>query len=175
MKRAILPAFAGVMTALSVVLLQLGAVIWIFAYVMPLLCGVLMIAVTESAGKRSAWLVYAAVSLLAMLLETDRESALLYTLFFGYYPLVRECIDKLSSKAVRAALKLLVFNAGVVAAELLATYVFGIPFDDFLGKWGAVILLALGNLMFVIYERLLGILKTLYIRKLKPRLDKYLR
>jgi len=175
MKRALLPALAGVVTALSVILLQLGAVIWIFAYVMPLLCGVLMIAVTESGGKKTAVLVYVAVSVLSMLLLTDKESALLYVLFFGYYPILRERLDRLSSKAVRAVLKLLVFNAGVVAAELLATFVFGIPFDEFLGKWGAVLLLALGNLMFVIYERLLGILKILYIRRLKPKLDKYLK
>ena len=173
MKKTFRIAAAGVVTALSVVLLQLGSLIWVLAYLMPLLCGMIMIVLAESAGKKTAWLVYASVSILSVVMLNDKESVLLYILFFGYYPIIRENIDKLASKPIRWAIKLLAFNAGVVAAELLCTYVFGIPFDDFLGKWGIVLLLALANFLFAVYERLLKMFIVIYNRKYKSKIEKY--
>lgn len=175
MKKPLLVALAGVMTALSVLLLQLGAWIWLFAYLMPLLCGVLMIAVCQSADAKTAWLIYAAVSVLSVVLLNDKESALLYVLFFGYYPMVREKLRRIRHGAVQYVVKLLIFNAGVVAAELIVTFVLGVPFDLFLGKWSAPLLLLMANLIFAIYERLLGMLTVIYAHKYKPRIDKYLK
>ena len=175
MKKSLKVAAAGVITALSVILLQLGSLIWLFAYLMPLISGLIMIILTESGGKKSAWLVYAAVSIIAMLLLEDKECVLIYVLFFGYYPIIRDSINKIKLKAVRIISKLLIFNSGIVAAELICIYVFGIPFDDFLGKWGAVILLALANVMFFVYERLLGMVIILYNKKYKSKIERYLK
>lgn len=175
MKKSIFVALSGIMTALSVLLLQLGALIWILAYVMPLLCGLLMIAICESADTKAAWLIYAAVSVLSVVLLNDKESALLYTLFFGYYPMVREALSRIRNRVLQYGIKLLIFNVGVVAAELICTFVLGVPFDLFLGKWSAPLLLVMANLIFVIYERLMGLLTVIYRRKYKPRIDKYLK
>jgi len=173
MKKSVMAALGGVMTALSLLLLQLGAVVWLLAYIMPLLCGILMIAVYHSAGGKTVLLIYAAVSILSLILLNDKECALLYVLFFGYYPLLREKLTAVGNRILRFLIKLAVFNAGVVAAELLCVYVFGIPFDLFLGKWSALVLLLCANLVFVIYERLLSMLTVIYVKKYKPRLDKY--
>ena len=173
MKRSVTVAVAGVTAALSVLLLALGSVIWVLAYIMPLLCGILMIMIYQSAGAKTAWLVFAAVSVLSLILLNDKESVLLYVLFFGYYPPVRERIDRLRSPFLRGVLKLLLFNAGVVATELLCTYVLCVQFELFLGKWSAPVLLLAANLIFVIYERLLRLLTLLYVKKYKPRIDKY--
>lgn len=173
MKKSVIVAVAGVMTALFVLLLQLGAMIWLLAYLMPLLCGIIMVAVYQSAGGKTAWLIYAAVSVLSLVLLNDKECALLYVLFFGYYPMLREKLEGVRNRACRTVLKLLIFNAGVVAAELLCTYVLGVPFELFLGKWSAPVLLLLANLIFVIYERLLTMLTVIYTKKFKARIDKY--
>ena len=175
MKKSAVVALAGVMTAISELLLQLGAIIWLFAYLMPLLCGILMIAVIHSAGAKTAWLIYAAVSVLSIVLLNDKECALLYLLFFGYYPMVSEKLKTVKSRALQYVIKLLIFNAGVVAAELIVTFVLGVPFDLFLGKWSAPLLLLLANLIFVIYERLLAMLTVIYVKKYKARIDKYLK
>ena len=170
MKGSFKVAAAGVITALSVILLALGSVIWVFSYTMPLLCGIVMIILTESFNKRTALLVYIAVSIISIFLLSDKESALIYILFFGYYPIIR-----LKPKVLSWFIKLLIFNVGVVGAELICIYIFGIPFDDFLGKWGAVILLVIFNLLFLVYDRLYGMLLIIYEKKYKSRFDRFLK
>ena len=174
MKKSVMVAVAGVITAVSVVLLQLGSIVWMLAYLTPLLCGLAMIIVTESASAKTAWLIYVAVSLLSLLILSDKESALLYTLFFGYYPMAVTAIEKMKWKWLQILLKLLLFNVGVIAAELLCTFVFGVPFDDFLGVWGKVILLVTANVILFAYDRLLRLLRVIYRKKYKSRIDKYL-
>lgn len=167
-------AFSGISTALSVVLLSLGSVIWIFSYLMPIISGLFMIIVNDLFGRKSALLTYICVSVLSLVLLTDRESALMYVAFFGYYPLVKGSYEKIKLKFVQILLKLLTFNFAIISVELICVYVFLIPFDSFLGKWGAIILLALGNLLFVVYEKLIVALTILYQTRLKNRITKYL-
>ena len=175
MKKSIVVAVAGVIAALSLVLLEIGAVMWLFAYLMPLVCGVLMIVLTESVNKKTALLVYTAVSILSLAVLPDKECALVYVFFFGYYPIIRSRMDAVSSSALRAVLKFAVFNLGMLAAQLLSIYVFGIPLDTSLGKWAIPVTAVLFNLLFLVYEKLLGVLLILYARKFKSRIDKYLK
>ncbi len=174
MKKSLKYAFAGVLSALSVIFLAAGSIVWIFSYTMPLICGIIIVIALKTFDIKTALVIYAAVSVLSLFLLSDKESALIYVMFCGYYPVIKEKTVKLN-KVLKIIIKLLVFNVGIIGAELICIYVFGIPFDDFLGKWGAVIMLALGNIVFIIYDRLLEILTLIYEKKYKSRVEKLLK
>ena len=92
--------------------------------------------------------------LLSLLLGTDKESALLFALLLGYYPILKSLLDPMRPRALQWACKLLIFNAAAVASYLLAVFVLGVPREAF--SIGGVswewLLLLLGNAVFVVYE-----------------------
>lgn len=175
MKKSREIAYSGVVSALSVVMLFLGSVVWVLGYTMPLFASIIMIILLDSVSTKSALLCYISTSALSLLLLNDKECALIYALFFGFYPIVRDRINSVKPKILMIAVKYLYFNTAMIAAQLLCYYVFAIPFDDVLGKWGIVILIACLNLVFFIYDRLYTLLLRLYKLKLKKRIEKFIK
>lgn len=175
MKNAKRTALSGVLSALSVVLLYLGAVVWLFSYVSPLLCSFIIWFLLQTAGKRSALLSYVAVSILALVLTPDKETGLIYAMFFGYYPIIKAPIEKIKLKFLCVLTKFALFNVTMVLAQLALIYVFGIPFDNTLGRWGVVLLLVCANIVFLIYELLFVRLMLLYQSKFEKRIKSFLR
>lgn len=170
MKKSTSIAFSGIMAGLSFVLLYLGSVIWIFAYVAPQICGLIMMSVNKTFGKKYALCVFFAVSVLSVFFLPDKEAGLVYLFFFGYYPLIKEKLENLKPKALVIALKFLIFNVGILVSQLLLVYAFGIPFENEFGKWGIPVFVALFNLLFVVYEKLYGVLYSLYSTRLENRI-----
>lgn len=174
MKNTKLIALTGILSALSVVLMFFGSIVSVFTYVMPLITGFLMIILNDF-SRRHSLIMFAVVGLISVFALPDKECALTYIFFFGYYPVIRENINKIKSKAVCYIVKLLIYNAGVIVSQLLCFYVFHIPFDDVFGKWGMALLLLLANIIFVVYERLFSVLLILYNKKLKKVIIKMLK
>lgn len=134
-----------------------------------------MIIITRSVNKKSAWTVFVAVSLISLLFMPDKECAMTYIAFFGYYPIIKDSVDKIKSKILLWITRLLIFNVAIVSSQLVCIYVFGIPFDDIFGAWGVVILLACANLIFVLYEKMICTVTILYIKKYKNKIDRLLK
>lgn len=148
-------AVSGVLAALAVVIMSLGGLIPIATYVCPLLCMVLGCLVLRSCGERYGWTWYTAVSILSVLLGPDKEAAAVY-LFMGYYPLIKQHLDKFR---LRWFLKLLYFNVDVVALYGILIFLFGldelyVEFSD-AGLIGGAVLLLLGNITFVLTDKVL--------------------
>jgi len=152
----------------------LGGVFYIFSYTMPLLLGLLMLMLNKTFGKSCAFITYASVSILSMILVTDKEGVLLYILFFGYYPIIKSRLDTVKFKPLRAIAKLLLFNLALAVSELLAFYVFGIPFfEDGIESALVVIFFAVAmNLIFIMFEFLLNKYFILYEKRLEPKIKK---
>lgn len=171
-------ALGGIVAALSVTMMFLTAVIPTLTYALPAAAGVLLIIVVIDVDKKWAFGVYAAVSLLSVLILPDKEAAVMYVFFFGHYPIVKALLEKTRlGKIALWVCKLLIFNASVVAAYLVIIYVFRIPFDDMgaFGKWTVWILLGMGNVVFLIYDVALSRLVTLYMLKWRKAFRKILK
>lgn len=169
-------AMCGMCTALSVLLLFLGGVLMIFAYICPMITGIIMIALVSTFGYSSAWITYFATSVLSFFLVPDKECMLMYVLFFGYYTIIRLFIEKIRLSAVKWIIKLVIFNAALVAVNLLLFYVFGVPFqtaED--GKALIIIFWIVMNILFLLYEKLLSLLTVLYKKKIEKRIRKIMK
>lgn len=175
MKNSKVIAYSGVATALSVVMLFLGSIFWVLGYTMPLVASLVMIILLDSISQKSALLTFISTSIISFILLNDKECVLLYILFFGYYPLIRDKINDIKPKFLSYLLKFVTFNAAMVLTQVLCVYVFGIPFDDMLGKWGIVLFVLCLNLVFVVFDKLYTLLLKLYRIKLKKKVEKYIK
>lgn len=175
MKNSKVIAYSGVATALSVVMLFLGSIVWVLGYTMPLVASLIMIVLLESVSKKSALLTFVSTSVISFILLNDKECVLLYVLFFGYYPLIRDKLNDIKPKFLSYLLKLVSFNAAMILTQILCVYVFGIPFDDMLGKWGIVVFVLCLNLVFIVFDKLYTLLLRLYRIKLKKKVEKYIK
>lgn len=175
MKNSKVIAYSGVATALSVVMLFLGSIFWVLGYTMPLVASLVMIILLDSISQKSALLTFISTSIISFILLNDKECVLLYILFFGYYPLIRDKINDIKPKFLSYLLKFITFNAAMVLTQVLCVYVFGIPFDDMLGKWGIVVFVLCLNLVFVVFDKLYTLLLKLYRIKLKKKVEKHIK
>ncbi len=176
MKKTGQTAVGGILTALSVAAMFLTAVLPFFTYILPIAASILMIAAVREMGRFWAFGIYAAVCVLSLLVVADKEAALMYAAFFGYYPIIKENLERLP-KALGVTFKLLIFNAGVIAAYFLLLKLFGVPAEEFgeFGKYTEYILLGLGNIVFLLFDFLLTKLMRLYTKRLQKRIHALLR
>lgn len=146
-------AVSGLMTALSVVLMMLTTLVPVFMYVIPIVTGLLVLFVADVSNKKWGAGVYFSTAFLSLLLITDKEAALTYSLFFGYYPLIKDVIEKLP-KLISWILKFFIFNLAAVGIGVISFYVFGVSGEEYneFGKYTIPILLIMANVAFVLYD-----------------------
>ena len=108
-------AYCGIVAALCVALMLLGAVIPIAMFIAPAVAGFLVATVCVECGMQLALTAYAAVSLLALLFVPDKEVALIFVFLLGYYPLAKPKFERIRPAVLRIVCKLLLCNGTVLA------------------------------------------------------------
>lgn len=153
MKKAKITAVCGMVTALSVVIMLSSSLLPVLMYVLPVITSIGVLFVNEFAGKKWGFGVYSATSVLSLILLTDKETALAYTVFFGYYPLIKNTLEKLP-RILSRIIKTIVFNAAAVSIGFLGVWFFGVSGEEYteFGKFTIPLLLGLANLTFVLYD-----------------------
>ncbi len=151
-------ALGGVTAALAVVVMSLGGILPVATYILPMLACLELGLIAPRLGRRGGWVWYCVVSLLALLLCTDKEAAAVY-LFLGYYPLVKPRFDRFRIPFVP---KLLLFNAATLTMYALLIHLFGMAalaaeFAE-MGAWLTALTLVLGNVCFALLDRALALI-----------------
>ena len=147
-------ALGGMMTALAVVIMNLGSVIPVNTYICPVLCILLCRTVLERCGRKIAWCYYLAVTMLSLLLAPDREAALVYA-FLGYYPMIRCRFDRLGFLAL--PMKLVFFTAMGAASYGVLLFVMGAGAAMEEGWIMTAVTVVLWDVLFLLVDRLLGL------------------
>lgn len=176
MKMSARVAVGGVFAALAVVCLCL-TVIPATEMALPAMAGLCMVPAAIELGRKWAWAMYAAVALLALLLVPVWEAKLLFVFFFGYYPILKGCIESIRKQAVEWLLKLGLFNVSMVLCYWLLLQFFHLDPEAFVifGINMPLVILAMGNVAFCVYDRAMTILLSTYLKKLHPRFSKLFR
>lgn len=160
-------AFGGVTAALSLVLMIAAGVTSTLVYAIPMIAGALLMALVIEFGAGFSSLIYVAVSVISILILGNKEAAIMYVAFFGYYPILKSFLEKHLKGLFCWIIKYLIFNVAMIASYFVTTRIFMIPFDDGeeFGKFGLLILLFAGNVLFLLYDILLTRLVTVYLYK----------
>lgn len=156
-------ATCAMLTALSVVLMILGGILELGMYACPLFVSLSFVPVGEKYGRKYHIMLYAASAILCFLLVPNWEENLMFAGFFGWYPIIRPALQKLP-KLLRWPLKLLLFNAAVIAMEWLLMTLIA---PEAMGGMLLWILLAMGNVTFVLYDCLIPKMNVLMRRLIR--------
>lgn len=173
MKATFKIALGGVIAALCVVFMFLTAIVPVGTLALPCICGLLLLMASYEVGLRWALLTYGAVALLSLLFVADKEAAVMFTMFFGYYPILKEFLDKkIRSKPLAFSLKFVIFNVCIIAGFFLGVYILGVPKESFVinGLYLPWVFLLLGEVFFIVYEICLTRVRIIYLLNFRERL-----
>ena len=153
-------AMCAMTAALCVVLMVLGAVLELGMYACPLLAGLCLVPIGKGYGRRYHITAFAVTGILCVLLVPNIEENLMFIGLLGWYPILFPRLQRLP-RWLRLPVKLLIFNAVVIAIEYLVMTVL-VP--EVLGGVFLWILLILGNVTFLLYDWMLPRLEGLMVR-----------
>ena len=171
-------AYCGIVAALCVALMLLGAVIPIAMFIAPAVAGFLVATVCVECGMQLALTAYAAVSLLALLFVPDKEVALIFVFLLGYYPLAKPKFECIRPAVLRIVCKLLLCNGTVLAMYGLVFLL--VPAGSISQELRTTALavslatLVMGNVAFVLYDRALHNMLMIYRLVWRQKLHKTL-
>ena len=174
-------AIGGMTAALSVVLM-LPTVMGLWTYALPAFAGILVMFTIIEIDKKWATGIFVAVSLLSLMLLPNKEAAVFYVCFFGNYPVIKCLLEgKKMPRVLEYIIKFIVFNAEILLAGFIMVKVFGMPMAELLGTEGETafwveyalpITLAMGNVTFILFDKLLTMMVTIYLIKWQKKFRK---
>lgn len=167
-------ALSGVFAGLTLALMWTGSLIPSMDYALPAVAGMFSLLLVMELNNGWVLGMYAAAAILSLLLLPSKSAALLYAIFFGYYPVLKGFVEAKLPKWLAWICKFAVFNAAVISAYWLATQVFAIDLDDFgetFGRYAKIIVLAVANATFWVYDyMILSVFEMLYRRHWRKKL-----
>ena len=165
---------SAIFSALAVVIM-LTSYFPYLTYAVPAVAGLFIMIIVIELNIKWAILSYLS-SAVFVFLFAETESKFMYIALLGYYPIVKALIEKIGKAFIEIPIKLILFNISVLAVYLLLADIVGISKEEFgdFGKWGAFMLLGIGNFVFILYDIMVSKIAALYIIKLHPRIKKLL-
>lgn len=165
-------SLGGIVAALCLVMMFLTAVFPPLNMTLPLFAGMLISMVAIEISSSWAFVTYVVVAILSFFITPDKEAAIFFTLLFGYYPVLKEYTDKMKSKLLSLVIKLVIYNAAMIAIYYMTIYVLGTIdiFEEFgfLGSFMIPILLVIINVIFFLYDYCLSVIKASYVKWFRP-------
>ncbi len=159
---------SAMLSALGVVILSLGSLFEVLDATTAIFASFLIIYAVIELGGAYPWLIWLVTSSLSIILLPQKTPALFYALFAGFYPILKEKLERLKNIATYP-LKLLVFHLSL--GGILAVIRLFLPsFWETGDLWWMPLVLYLALLFcFVIYDIALTRLISYYLIKLQKR------
>ena len=176
----------AVLCALAVVMLGLGAVIEVIDITAAAVASLVLLPILLCYGARYAWLSYAVTGVLGVLLMPQSLGAWMFAGLTGFYPIIKQKLDRLP-RLLGWAVKLLLLTA-VLLLYLAIFYLIllggeGSLFDAFLTGFGeeegtplmawAVVILSLFT--YILFDLLIDRLLILYYLRWQKRVERWMK
>ncbi len=168
-------ALCGIISSLSVVIMLSTYLSPFLVYAAPAFSGLLLILVLNEIGYKWAIGTYVSVSIISAFIIADKEAAVFYTMFFGFYPILGFILNKkIKNKIFRIILKFISFNTSCIISFVICMYVLALDMTDIIGDgiFFTLLFTLLMNILFFVYDILIVRLQELYIKKLKKKFRK---
>lgn len=159
-------AICAMLSALGVVLLYVGSIIEVLDISMAALASLFVVFAVIEYGA-AAWAIYAVTGILSAILLPHKLPAAMYLLFLGFYPIIKEKIEKLYNKAAQWGIKIAVFNVCLLVLIFLTNAVLSLEFRQIFVFEAVFIILA--NFTFIIYDIAMTRLISLYMFRLRKK------
>ena len=159
---------SAMLCALGVIFLALGAFIEVLDITTAVMASLLCVYAVIEMGGGYPWGVWIVTSILSLLLLPVKTPALFYALLAGFYPILKEKLERLK-RPLAFLLKLAVFHLSLGAIVLLLSLFFPeqLVFDGM--EWLPIAMYALCVVTFILYDVALTRVITVYLVRLRPR------
>ena len=159
-------SFSAILVAVAVVILYFGSLIDVVTLSVAAVASFSVMITVAELGYFTGLGVYAAASLLSLLLLPSKETAVVFAAFFGFYPIVKGLADKLK-KPLAYTVKTFVFMVSFTVSLLVFIFFFSLPPD----KWFLYLLMIIPGLaVFYIYDYLFTKIIIYYFGTLRKKL-----
>ncbi|MCD7731324.1 MAG: hypothetical protein LUI05_07505 [Oscillospiraceae bacterium] len=165
-------SLGGIVSAICLVMMFLTAVIPPLNITLPLFSGMMILVVAIEISHSWAFVTYLVVSILSFFITPDKEAAIFFAVLFGYYPILKDVIEKISFKTVQWILKIALFNVAIVVIYQLTVKLLGtvdlIEEFGFMKQFMIPGLLIMFNGVLILYDVTLTMVKDAYVRWFRP-------
>ena len=166
-------SISAILSALSVVLLYLGSMLEVLDLSAAALASLAIVFAQIELKNPYPYLIYFTVSLLAILLLPSKFSAMVYVFFGGIYPMIKEFAERRTG-LFRIIIKAVGFLVLMLIAALALVYIFLLPKAELFSTYYIVTFL-LCAVTFVLYDYALSVLIGFYFRRVRKKIQRYLR
>ena len=172
MKKTAKITFCAMLAALAAIAC-LAAYFPYITYAAPAIAGLMLLPAVIEINVFWAFGGFAA-SLLPVLLLAETEAKLLYLFFFGWYPIVKALIERIDRRRIEWPIKVAVFNVAIVSAYFVISRFTDVSLEEFgqLGKYGAIIFLIAGNVVFVLYDIAVNQVASIYMVRIHRQIKR---
>ncbi|MBC8060643.1 MAG: hypothetical protein H7Y18_08250 [Clostridiaceae bacterium] len=163
MSKALNIAKGGLFTALTIIFLYISAIVPTSRLSFMALAAAMIPISIISTNVRNSFAVYAASSLLSLLLSL-RGTAFMYIVFFGLYGFVKYYVERLRRAILEIVLKLLFFNSSLYLIYLIYTlFTLGLPRVSI----PLYYIIAILQVVFIIYDYAMTVIISYMNKRLK--------
>ena len=163
-------ALCGVLSSLQVVILYLSSVFSVIDLTIAAVTVFVMVFSVLEIGGKYPWIMYATVAVISVLILPQKFSAVVYALFFGWYPMVKIFFERFN-KITAFILKFITFNVSFTVIYKVCISVLGLEASgDFDASFYNAVMLILGNIAFLMFDIMLRLVMILYKIKLRKQL-----
>ncbi len=160
-------AFASIFTALSVIVLFIGSVFQTLDLSCAAFASLIILVAFIELGKGWSLGVYAAVSVISLVILPYKVAALIFAAFAGFYPILKEPLNRIKPTFLSYTARVVCFNIFLAIFVYLAKEFFSMQ-EEFRGF--TIVICILANVTFVVFDHALEKIAVYYIQKLKPLL-----
>lgn len=162
-------AFGGIVTALIVAVMFAGTVFSFNTLAALSLCSFFVGIVFIEGRFKYSFMCYVAASALSLLLPVDKTISISFSLFFGYYPIIKSYIEKINNIVLEFAVKIILFSVFSFAA------VYGVAkfmFVTVSEKIPLYLIAFAGILFLVILDFALTMMFDYYMKKIRNKIKR---
>ena len=156
----------AMLSALGTVLLALGSFIEVLDLSVAVLASLLCVFAVIELPPAYPWLIWLVTSTASLLLLPQKTPAMFYALFAGFYPILKQKLERLR-RLPQYLLKLLTLHVSLGAFYLLLRIFLPAELEG--GPWMLLGLYLLSLVAFFLYDVALTRLITLYLYRLRDR------
>lgn len=176
MKKASKIALGGIVCSVSVLSMFLTGVFPFAEYTLPAIAGVVLVLGVIEIDFKSSLIMYIVVSILSVIITPNKEAALIFIFFLGYYPIIKSKLEKIKNIYLEYLVKFLIFNLSIGVLYYLIINIFKLNqiIESFgnISKFGIIGLIVLANIFFIIFDIAITRLIQIYINLIRPKIIK---
>ena len=160
---------SAMLCALGVISLAIGSLIEVIALSVAVIASLLTVYAVIEIGGAYPWMIWIVTSLAAFLLIPVKSPVLFYALLSGYYPILKEKIERRLTRPAEWLCKgaILLLSCGMI--YLAARMFFPALLEGYDGLPMLLILFGATAVAFVLYDYCLSQLITFYLVRLRHR------